>query len=158
MRHGVDGRQFGRNTSHRKAMLRNLANSLIENEVITTTVPKAKEARRVVERLITIAKDNSPQAKKLAFDRTRNKTVVSKLFESLASRYKDRKGGYTRILKISQTRRGDGAQLALFSLVGHAEDVVTTRRKKKKVEETAPVAEASKTAKKAKAPKKAKTA
>jgi large subunit ribosomal protein L17 len=135
MRHGVDGRQFGRNTPHRKAMLRNLANALIEKEVITTTVPKAKEARRVVERLITLAKKNAPHAQRLVFDRTRSKEVVSKLFEKLASRYKDRQGGYTRILKLTQTRRGDGAQMALFTLVGHPEDIVTSRRKKK-VEET----------------------
>jgi len=158
MRHGVDGRQFSRNTPHRKAMLRNLANSLIEQEVITTTVPKAKEVRKVVEKLITIAKNNSDQAKKLAFDRTRNKTVVSKLFDSLAARYKDRKGGYTRILKISQTRRGDGAQMALFSLVGHAEDVVTKRRKKVVVEDSKEGSADSKETKKSKAPKKAKAA
>lgn len=135
MRHGVDGRQFGRNTPHRRAMLRNIANALIEQEVITTTVPKAKEVRRVVEKLITIAKDNKPEAKKLVFDRTRSKVVVAKLFDSLAARYKDRKGGYTRILKLSQTRRGDGADIAVFSLVDHPEDIVVSRRKKK-VEES----------------------
>src|SRR6478735_1487632 len=100
MRHNVDGRKFGRNTSHRLAMLRNMANSVIEKEQIVTTVQKAKEVRRVVDRLITLAKKDSQAARRLAFDRTRNKLVVSKLFNTLAERYKERAGGYTRVLKM----------------------------------------------------------
>src|SRR4051812_13278079 len=98
MRHNVDGRKFGRNTSHRKAMFRNMANAVIEKEQIVTTVQKAKEIRRVVDRLITLAKRGSPASRRLAFDRTRSDLVVAKLFATLAERYKDRAGGYTRVL------------------------------------------------------------
>ena len=90
MRHNVDGRKFGRNTSHRMAMFRNMANSVIEKEQIVTTVEKAKEARRVVDRLITLGKSGSPAARRLAFDRTRSDEVVAKLFTVLAERYKGR--------------------------------------------------------------------
>lgn len=119
MRHNVDGRQFSRNTSHRVAMLKGLANEIIVKEQIVTTLPKAKEARRWVDRLITLAKKDSLHARRLAFDRTRNKEVVKKLFGTLTERYKDRKGGYTRVLKISELRRGDSAQMALVELVDH---------------------------------------
>lgn len=121
MRHGVDGRQFGRNTSHRVAMLRNLANSLIEHDQIITTVQKAKETRRVVERLITLAKKGGLHARRLAFDRTRNDVVVGRLFNDLTKRYESRAGGYTRIVKVSETRYGDGAQMAMIELVDHPE-------------------------------------
>ena len=119
MRHNVDGRQFSRNTSHRVAMLKGLANEIIVKEQIVTTLPKAKEARRWVDRLITLAKKDSLHARRLAFDRTRNKDVVKKLFGTLTERYKDRKGGYTRVLRISELRRGDAAQMALVELVDH---------------------------------------
>src|ERR1700737_71259 len=100
MRHHVDGRKFGRNTSHRAAMFRNMANSVIEKEQIMTTVQKAKEVRRGVDRLITLGKSGLPASRRLAFDRTRSNDVVSKLFTILAERYKSRAGGYTRVLKV----------------------------------------------------------
>lgn len=119
MRHGVDGRKLGRNTSHRKAMYRNMANSVIKMEQIITTVPKAKEIRRHVDRLVTLGKNANLASRRLAFDRTRDRAVVTKLFGELAERYKARAGGYTRILKMSELRRGDAAQMAVVELVDH---------------------------------------
>jgi large subunit ribosomal protein L17 len=129
MRHQVDGRKFGRNTSHRKAMFRNMANSVIVQEQIETTVQKAKEIRRVVDRLITLGKSGSPASRRLAFDRTRDDLVVKKLFTTLADRYKARAGGYTRVLKVADRRWGDGAEMALVELVDHA--VIDRKRKPK---------------------------
>lgn len=117
MRHQVDGRKFGRNSSHRVAMFKNMANSVIEKEQVVTTVQKAKEARRVVDRLITLAKKGTPAARRLAFDRTRDDEVVTKLFNVLAERYKERAGGYTRILKLAERRWGDAAEMAVLELV-----------------------------------------
>ncbi len=131
MRHGVDGRKFGRNTSHRVAMFRNMANSVIEKEQVITTVQKAKEVRRVVDRLITLGKSGSPASRRLAFDRTRSNDVVSKLFSSLAERYQNRAGGYTRVLKISERRWGDAAEMAVVELVDHP---VLDRKRKVKAE------------------------
>ncbi len=119
MKHNVDGRKFGRNTSHRRAMFRNMANQVIEKEQIVTTVQKAKEARRVVDRLITLAKSGTPASRRLAFDRTRDNAIVSKLFGELAKRYAGRPGGYTRVLKISERRWGDAAETAVLELVDH---------------------------------------
>ena len=130
MRHGVDGRKFGRNTSHRVAMLKNMANNLIKEERIVTTIEKAKEARRVAERLITLAKRDTLNSRRLAFDRTRDKAVVAKLFGELMTRYSTRIGGYTRIVKISETRYGDAAKMAMIELVDHPE---LNRKKKKPV-------------------------
>ncbi len=121
MKHGVDGRKFGRNTSHRAAMFRNMANSVIAQEQIITTVQKAKEVRRVVDRLITLGKSGSPASRRLAFDRTRDELVVKKLFTILAERYKGRAGGYTRVLKHAERRWGDGAEVAVLELVDRAE-------------------------------------
>jgi large subunit ribosomal protein L17 len=121
MKHNVDGRKFGRNTSHRLAMFRNMANSVIREEQIVTTVQKAKEARRVVDRLITLAKSGSLASRRLAFDRTRDSDVVKKLFSELAERYKARRGGYTRVLKAG-FRHGDNAPLAIIELVDRDED------------------------------------
>ena len=121
MRHRVDGRKFGRTSPHRKAMLQNLANAVIREEMIVTTEAKAKETRRVVDRLITLAKRGNPHARRLAFDRTRDKDVVGKIFDTLVERYKDRKGGYTRVLKIDETRRGDAARMAMIELVDRPE-------------------------------------
>src|SRR3954468_3332918 len=121
MRHQVDGRKFGRNTSNRMAMFRNMANAVIEKEQIVTTVQKAKEIRRVVDRLITLGKSGSPASRRLAFDRTRNNEVVSKLFSTLADRYKARAGGYTRVLKVADRRWGDAAEMAVLELVDHPE-------------------------------------
>lgn len=131
MRHGVDGRKFGRNTSHRKAMFKNIANAVITMEQIETTVEKAKETRRVVERLITLGKKGSLHARRLAFDRTRDDAVVVKLFSTLAERYKDRVGGYTRIVKLADRRRGDAAEMAVLELVDHP---LIDRKKKVKTE------------------------
>jgi large subunit ribosomal protein L17 len=116
MRHRKSGRQLNRNSSHRKAMFRNMAVSLLEHEVIKTTLPKAKELRRVAEPLITLAKIDSVANRRLAFSRTRSEEVVGKLFNELGPRYTDRPGGYTRILKCG-FRAGDAAPMAYVELV-----------------------------------------
>ena len=148
MRHRKSGRQLNRNSSHRQAMFRNMATSLIECEVIKTTLPKAKELRKVAEPLITLAKEDSVANRRLAFARTRSKAAVGKLFTELGPRYQARPGGYTRILKCG-FRTGDAAPMAYIELVGRpiaevedfdadlagAEEVVET------VEETEAVAE-----------------
>ena len=121
MRHRESGRPLGRNSAHRRAMFRNMAASLIEHEAIRTTVPKAKELRRVVEPLITLAKSDGVAKRRRAFDRLRNKKVVGKLFEELGPRYRDRPGGYLRILKTGN-RPGDAAPMALVQLVGGKAD------------------------------------
>ena len=117
MRHRKSGRQLNRNSSHRKAMFCNMAGSLVRHEVIKTTVAKAKELRRVVEPLITLAKSDSVANRRLAFARTRDKDVVGKLFGELGPRYLERAGGYTRILKCGY-RTGDKAPMAYIELVG----------------------------------------
>ena len=116
MRHGNGLRKLNRTSSHRLAMLRNMANSLIEHEAIKTTVPKAKELRRVVEPLITLAKEPTLANKRLAFDRLRNRDNVVKLFNVLGPRFQTRPGGYTRILKMG-FRVGDNAPMAFVELV-----------------------------------------
>ena len=116
MRHRKSGRQLNRNSSHRKAMFRNMACSLIEHEVIKTTVPKAKELRRVAEPLITLAKSDSAANRRLAFSRMRDKAAVGKLFSEIGPRYQERPGGYTRILKCG-FRAGDAAPMAFVELV-----------------------------------------
>ncbi len=120
MRHGHGLRKLNRTSSHRLAMLRNMMNSLIEHEVIKTTVPKAKELRRVVEPMITLAKEATVANRRLAFDRLRSRDSVSKLFDVLGPRFKARPGGYTRILKMG-FRVGDNAPMALVELVDRAE-------------------------------------
>lgn len=125
MRHRKSGRKLGRNSSHRKAMFRNMATSMVLHEQIKTTVPKAKELRRVVEPLITLAKEDSVANRRLAFDRMRDKAAVGKLFKELGPRFKDRPGGYLRILKTGP-RSGDAAPMAIVQLVeGPAIDAVT---------------------------------
>jgi len=116
MRHRKSGRQLNRNSSHRKAMFRNMACSLIEHEVIRTTVPKAKELRRVAEPLITLAKSDSVANRRLAFSRMRSKAAVGKLFSEIGPRYQERPGGYTRILKCG-FRAGDAAPMVFVELV-----------------------------------------
>lgn len=116
MRHKLSGRQLGRNSAHRHAMYKNMVASLVEHEVIRTTLPKAKELRRVVEPLITLAKQDSVANRRLAFERTRSKAAVGKLFTELGPRYTARPGGYTRILK-SGFRDGDAAPMAFIELV-----------------------------------------
>src|SRR6266478_68557 len=119
MRHGHGLRKLNRTTSHRLAMLRNMSNSLLRHELIRTTLPKAKELRRVVEPLITLGKEPTLANRRLAFNRLRDRDVVVKLFEELGPRYKARNGGYTRILKFG-FRVGDNAPLALMELVAAA--------------------------------------
>jgi len=116
MRHRTSGRQLNRNSAHREAMFRNMAASLLRHEVITTTVSKAKELRRVAEPLITMAKSDTVHKRRLAFSRLRDRGVVSKLFNELGPRYRERPGGYLRILKMGY-RAGDSAPLALVELV-----------------------------------------
>ncbi len=120
MRHQKSGRSLGRKSSHRKAMYRNMAASLIRHETIRTTVPKAKELRRVVEPLITLAKEDDVANRRRAFDRLRDKEVVGKLFRDIGPRFKDRPGGYLRILKIGY-RDGDAAPMAIVELLDQAE-------------------------------------
>ena len=120
MRHGHGLRKLNRTSEHRLAMLRNMMNSLIEHEVIKTTVPKAKELRRVIEPMITLGKNPTVANKRLAFDRLRNRENVAKLFNELGPRYQTRPGGYTRILKMG-FRVGDNAPMALVELVDRPE-------------------------------------
>jgi large subunit ribosomal protein L17 len=124
MRHRNSGRQLNRNSAHREAMFRNMAASLLRHEVIRTTVPKAKELRRVAEPLITLAKIDSVHKRRLAFSRLRDRDVVTKLFNELGPRYKERPGGYLRILKMGY-RAGDSAPLALVELVDRPQQEAT---------------------------------
>ena len=154
MRHQLSGRQLSRNSPHRHAMLRNMSVSLLRHETIRTTLPKAKELRRVVEPLITLAKTDSEAHRRLAFSRLRDTAIVEKLFDDLGPRFKARAGGYTRILRMVP-RAGDNAPMALMQLVDKAGVVVEAekptaakpaRKKKKaaapKAEAAAPAAEA----------------
>ena len=120
MRHRKSGRKFNRTSSHRKAMFRNMAVSLLDHELIRTTVPKAKELRRVAEPLITLSKEDSVAHRRLAFDRLRDRAAVTKLFNELGPRYKSRPGGYLRILKCGN-RPGDNAPMAYVELVDRPE-------------------------------------
>ena len=120
MRHRKSGRKLGRNSSHRKAMFRNMAASLIRHETIKTTLPKAKELRRVAEPLITLAKEDNVANRRIAFSRIRDKQMVGKLFADLGPRYKERPGGYLRILKCG-FRTGDKAPMAYVELVDRPE-------------------------------------
>jgi large subunit ribosomal protein L17 len=123
MRHRKSGRQLNRNSSHRKAMFSNMTNSLFDHEIIKTTLPKAKELRRVAEPLITLAKTDSVNNRRSAFSSLRDKAMVGKLFTELAPRYKDRPGGYTRIMKCG-FRSGDAAPMAYIELVDRPEEAI----------------------------------
>jgi large subunit ribosomal protein L17 len=151
MRHHLSGRQLSRNSPHRHAMLRNMSVSLLRHETIRTTLPKAKELRRVVEPLITLAKIDGDANRRLAFARLRDAEVVEKLFEDLGPRFKARPGGYTRILRMLP-RAGDSAPMALMQLVdgpaaSAAEEAPTAKKKgarrAKKAEGEASEAEAA---------------
>lgn len=131
MRHKLSGRQLSRNSPHRHAMLRNMAASLLRHETIRTTLPKAKELRRVVEPLITLAKTDSEARRRLAFARLRDVVVVSKLFDDLGRRFKARAGGYTRILHLLP-RPGDAAPMALMQLVDGPAGVAVTAGEEQK--------------------------
>lgn len=117
MRHLVKGRKLGRTTAHRKALLRNLVTSFLEKERVKTTLAKAKEARPLAEKMITLAKKNTLHTKRQALRVLTKEAAAKKLFEEIAPRFSERPGGYTRIVKIG-TRLGDGAQMAMFELVG----------------------------------------
>ncbi|MDH5361556.1 MAG: 50S ribosomal protein L17 [Gammaproteobacteria bacterium] len=125
MRHRKSGRQLNRNSSHRKAMFKNMASSLFEHEIIRTTLPKAKELRRVAEPLITMAKEDSVANRRLAFARLRNSEMVAKLFNELGKRYQSRPGGYLRILKCG-LRAGDKAPMAIVELVDRPQETEAT--------------------------------
>ncbi|MFI3255993.1 MAG: 50S ribosomal protein L17 [Psittacicella sp.] len=116
MRHRKSGRQLNRNSSHRHAMFSNMVNSLTKHEIIKTTLPKAKELRRVIEPLITLSKEDTVARKRLVFARTNDRATVTKMFGELAPRYKERNGGYTRIIKCG-FRAGDNAPMAYIELV-----------------------------------------
>jgi large subunit ribosomal protein L17 len=131
MRHGHGQRKLNRTTSHRLAMFRNMTNSLLRHEQITTTLPKAKELRRVVEPMITLGKKPSLANRRLAFDRLRDREIVGKLFDDLGPRYAKRNGGYVRILK-SGFRKGDNAPLALVMLLDRPEQPTPEKKEEKK--------------------------
>ena len=116
MRHRQSGRKLNRTSSHRKALFKNMAQALLKHEQIITTLPKAKELKRVAERLITLGKKGNLHSRRLAFNQIRDKDMVSKLFDNLAKRYLERKGGYTRVLKAG-FRYGDSAPMAVIELV-----------------------------------------
>ena len=121
MRHRQSGRKLNRTSSHRKSLFKNMAQALLKHEQIVTTLPKAKELKRVVEKLITLGKKGNLHARRLAFNQIRDKDMVSKLFDNLAKRYSDRKGGYTRVLKAG-FRYGDSAPMAVIELVDRDEN------------------------------------
>ena len=121
MRHRQSGRKLNRTASHRKSLFKNMSQALLKHEQIVTTLPKAKELKRVVEKLITLGKKGNLHSRRLAFNQIRDKDMVSKLFDSLAKRYSDRKGGYTRVLKAG-FRYGDSAPMAVIELVDRDEN------------------------------------
>ena len=121
MRHGKSHRKLNRTSSHRKAMFKNMASSLLKHEIIRTTLPKAKELRKITEPLITLGKVSSVHNQRLAFGKLRDREIVSKLFEEIGPRYNSRNGGYTRILKCG-FRKGDNAPMAYIELVDRPED------------------------------------
>jgi large subunit ribosomal protein L17 len=145
MRHQLSGRQLSRNSAHRHALMRNMAASLLRHETIRTTLPKAKELRRVVEPLITLAKSDSQTSRRRAFDQLRDDAVVEKLFVELGPRYQTRPGGYTRILRMLP-RPGDAAPMALMQLVDQPEKAAAPPGEE-------PAAKAKAETRKAKAPK-----
>ena len=120
MNHRKNGRRLGRTTSHRKAMVRNMVTSVLEHERIVTTTPKAKEVRRVVDKMITLGKRGDLHARRQALSFIQDKKVVAKLFDTLSLEYKDRQGGYTRIIQTGN-RLGDAAPMAILELVNYAE-------------------------------------
>ena len=121
MRHRQSGRKLNRTSSHRKSLFKNMSQALLKHEQIVTTLPKAKELKRVVEKLITLGKKGNLHSRRLAFNQIRDNDMVSKLFDNLAKRYSDRNGGYTRVLKAG-FRYGDSAPMALIELVDRDEN------------------------------------
>ncbi|WP_302817244.1 50S ribosomal protein L17 [Parasutterella excrementihominis] len=133
MRHKLGLRKLNRTSAHRLAMLRNMMNSLLRHEAIKTTLPKAKELRRVVEPMITLAKEPTVANKRFAFNRLRDREIVVKLFNEIGPMFKDRKGGYTRILKMGY-RVGDNAPLAYVELVQKTTDAAPAKEEAQKAE------------------------
>ena len=148
MRHQKSGRRLGRNSPHRRAMFRNMAASLLRHETIETTLPKAKELRRVVEPLITLAKEDGVARRRLAFSRLRDDVAVGRLFGELGPRFKSRPGGYLRILKTG-FRPGDSAPMALVQLLDKPEAVAEAKAKDEQDMKSAKASAKKKTAKKA---------
>ena len=146
MRHGNGLRKLGRTSSHRLAMLRNMTVSLLRHEEIRTTLPKAKELRRVIEPMITLGKKASLANRRLAFDRLRDRDIVEKLFDDLGPRYAKRNGGYLRILKTG-FRNGDNAPMALVTLMDRSEQTAEPKAEQKKKGEPKKAAEEKKAAK-----------
>lgn len=134
MRHKLGLRKLNRTSAHRLAMLRNMMNSLLRHEAIKTTLPKAKELRRVVEPMITLAKEPTVANKRLAFNRLRDREIVVKLFNEIGPMFKDRKGGYTRILKMGYRVVGDNAPLAYVELVQKTTDAAPAKEEAQKAE------------------------
>ena len=132
MRHRVKGRKLGRTAEHRKAMLSNLVTSLIAVESLTTTIAKAKEARGLAERMISFAKNGDLASRRRVLRTVRDKSVARKLFEVIAPRYKDRQGGYTRIVRLGP-RKGDGAELAVLELAGRSGEAEKERPEKRRL-------------------------
>jgi large subunit ribosomal protein L17 len=161
MRHQLSGRQLSRNAPHRHAMLRNMSVSLLRYETIRTTLPKAKELRRVVEPLITLGKTDSEAHRRLAFSRLRDTAIVAKLFDDLGPRFKARAGGYTRILRMVP-RAGDNAPMALMQLVDKAGAAVAEKpvagKAARKKKAAAPAADAAAPAAEAKPSRRKKAA
>lgn len=149
MYHGVGYRKLGKKTPHRLAMFANAATSLIEHERIQTTLPKAKELRRVVERLVTKGKNGRPHDRRNVFSFLRSDAAVTKLFGEIAPRFKDRPGGYTRIMKLAETRAGDAADMAVLEFVDYV--LPNTKSKDELKKERAESKAKAKEAKKAKA-------
>jgi len=137
MRHGKKHRKLNRTSSHRKALFKNMANSLLKHEIIRTTLPKAKELRKIAEPLITLGRDSSVHNKRLAFSRLRDRDIVVKLFGEIGPRYSKRNGGYTRILKCG-FRKGDNAPMAYIELVDRPLDGPVLENKEAKTKEVEP--------------------
>ncbi len=136
MRHRKDHRKLNRTSAHRKAMLRNMVTSLLEHEQIRTTDAKAKEIRRVAERMITLGKKGTLHARRQALETLRSKEVAAKLFDTLADRYRDRPGGYTRVLKLADRRHGDNAPMSVVQLIPGAESATAEAREPEATEAT----------------------
>lgn len=132
MRHNRDGRKLGRTASHRRALMRNMVTALFASERIETTAPKAKEARRVAERMITFARRGDLAARRHVAKTVQNPDVLKKLFDEIAPRYVDRPGGYTRVLKLGVRRKGDNAQRAILELIGKKDEGRKKKKQRKK--------------------------